>query len=105
MEGEFLSTPHDLLNADMEETLLKLSKKPEIGLTMRQNGCIPLLVKRMQFQEHSSTDRTVRIICNLISAQPDEVIRHREIIVFKALDEVKRFTKEFCKGTHGQGNY
>lgn len=93
-------------HADMGETLLNLSTNPESCLAMRQSGCVPLLVQLMQLDRDRDTrNRAVRAICNVISAQPDEKIRKREIKIFRLLEEIKVYTEELRKGKSKQGKY
>lgn len=87
-------------HADMGETLLTLSTNPESCLAMRQSGCIPLLVQLIQSDKDSDTrNKAARAICHLISAQPDEKIRKREIKIFRLLEEMKSYTGELQKNT------
>lgn len=91
-------------HADMGEALLSLSTNPESCLAMRQSGCMPLLVQLMQLDKDSDTrNKAARAICNLISSQPDERIRKREIKIFKLLEEIKGFTEVLRTGNAGEG--
>lgn len=93
-------------HADMGETLLNISTNPESCLAMRQSGCVPLLVQLMQLDKDSDTrNKAAKAICNLITAQPDEKIRKREIKIFRFLEEIKGYTEELRKGKHTQGKY
>lgn len=93
-------------HADMGETLLNLSTNPESCLAMRQSGCIPLLVQLMQLDKDSDTrNKAARAICNLISSQPDERIRKREIKIFRLLEEIKNYTEELRTGNSADGEF
>lgn len=93
-------------HADMGETLLTLSTNPESCLAMRQSGCMPLLVQLMQSDKDGDTRiKAARAICNLISAQPDEKIRKREIRIYRLLEEMKNYTDDLQKNSGRHGKY
>lgn len=77
---------------EMSKKLLELSRTPETCATLRQSGCIPLLVQMMHSDSDAGTrKRAASALHNIVHYQPDDKTGRREAKVLRLIEHIMEY--------------
>ncbi|CAG0907735.1 unnamed protein product, partial [Darwinula stevensoni] len=85
---------------EKSKTLLTMTQSPEACVTMRQSGCLPLLVQLIHGdQTHEAgtmpleaRQKAAQALRNVVNADPDEKRNRRENRVLRLLEHIRDFS-------------